>query len=280
MVYKKYGEVFKKIRKQGGFSLSCFSTVGIAKATLSEFERGVTMMSFEKVNAGLQLMDVSLAEFEHLLNAYGLSDTQSILFSVEHALLTENKSLLQSLSKEAVQNGWTHIGFAINILAGEIRSFELEELTELLYTADIWNKKEMFILYAIIDQIAPKDVINILKNFKAHAKGTYHSLEHQRSLALILFKAITTLSYYGYKKEARQLIQDIEKYKIAYSMFLKNLFYGTKGYWVYCFEDKKKGYEMGMKFLEIQELAGQEEVTHYYRKIFERYMYDPKQEAV
>lgn len=272
MIYKKYGEVFKKIRKQGGFSLSCFYSVGIAKATLSEFERGISMMSFEKVNAGLQLMDVSLAEFEYLLNAYGMSDSHSILFSVEQALLNENKSELQNLFQEAIQNGWTHIGFAIKILIGEVYSFELEELTELLYTADIWNKKEMFILYTIIDHIAPKDVIYILKNFKAHAKGTYHSLEHQRSLALILFKAIIILSYYGYEKEAKGIIREIESHKIAHSMFLKNLFYGTRGYWVYCFEDKKKGCSMVIKFLEIQELAGQEEVTRYYRKIFERYM--------
>lgn len=272
MIYKKYGEVFKKIRKQGGFSLSCFYSVGIAKATLSEFERGISMMSFEKVNAGLQLMDVSLAEFEYLLNAYGMSDSHSILFSVEQALLNENKSELQNLFQEAIQNGWTHIGFAIKILIGEVYSFELEELSELLYTADIWNKKEMFILYTIIDHIAPKDVIYILKNFKAHAKGTYHSLEHQRSLALILFKAIIILSYYGYEKEAKGIIREIESHKIAYSMFLKNLFYGIKGYWVYCFEDKKRGCNMVIKFLEIQELAGQEEVTRYYRKIFDRYI--------
>lgn len=272
MIDKRYGEIFKKIRKQGGFSLSCFYSVEIAKATLSEFERGISMMSFEKVVSALQFMDVSLSEFEYLLNAYRMSNIQNILLSVEQALLVENKSELQSLSKEALRNGWTHIAFAINILTDKVSSFELEELTELLYTADIWNKKEMFILYAIIDKILPKDVINILKNFKAHAKGTYHSLEHQRSLALILFKAIITLSYYGYKKEAHAIIREIEVHKIAYSMFLKNLFYGTKGYWVYCFKDKKRGYDMVIKFFEVQELAGQEEVTQYYRKIFERYM--------
>lgn len=271
MVKKKYGEVFKRIRKQGGFSLSCFSTVGIGKATLSSFEHGTSMMSFEKVNAGLELMKVSLSEFEDILNDYEMSDTQSIFQKVEKALLSENKVCLQSLAKEAIQRGWVHIGFAINILAGEIRLFELEELKELLYTADIWNEKEMFVLYSIIDHIGPRDVINILKNFKTRAKRTYNSLKHRRILALILFKASKTLSYYGYKKEAAEIIRDIETHNIASSMFLKNLFYGIKGYWVYCFENKKRGYDMEMKFLEIQELVGPEDVTQYYRKMFDNH---------
>lgn len=55
-------------------------------------------------------------------------------------------------------------------------------------------------------------------------------------------------------------------------MFLRNLFYGTKAYWVYCFEDRGKGQEMAQKFIEIQELAGVPEVTAFYKKRVEQYM--------
>lgn len=40
MIYKKYGEVFRKLRLQEGLPLSHFSSAGISKATLSDFERG------------------------------------------------------------------------------------------------------------------------------------------------------------------------------------------------------------------------------------------------
>ncbi|MDG6146351.1 Rgg/GadR/MutR family transcriptional regulator, partial [Lactococcus formosensis] len=97
-------------------------------------------------------------------------------------------------------------------------------------------------------------------------RGIYRSTEYRRGLALVLFRAITVLSYYGYKKEAGEIILSIEEHQLAYSMFLRNLFYGTKAYWVYCFEDKGKGQEMAQKFMTIQELAGVPEVTAFYKK--------------
>lgn len=38
MPYKRYGEIFKKLREQKNFSLSHFSEIGISKASLSRFE--------------------------------------------------------------------------------------------------------------------------------------------------------------------------------------------------------------------------------------------------
>lgn len=40
MVYKKYGLIFKNLRKYNDFKLTYFSTVGIPTLTLSDFERG------------------------------------------------------------------------------------------------------------------------------------------------------------------------------------------------------------------------------------------------
>ena len=68
MVYKKYGEVFKKLRKQAAISLLEFEKLGISSSTVSDFERGKSMMSFEKVDICLQLIGVSLEEYENFLN--------------------------------------------------------------------------------------------------------------------------------------------------------------------------------------------------------------------
>ncbi|MFQ6323627.1 Rgg/GadR/MutR family transcriptional regulator [Lactococcus garvieae] len=272
MIQKRYGEAFRKIRKQSGLSLTAFSTVDIGKTTLSDFERGETMMSFDKVVMGLQFMGVSLGEFEHLLNHYAMSDPLVILSSAEAAVISGDKEALRQLEELAKKSNYTQIHFALRILLGEAGDFEIEELTEFLYTATSWTYKEMFIFHTLIDQISPKDILNILKELKKNAHGVYHSLEYRRGLALVLFRAITTLSHYGYKKEAGEIILSVEEHQLAYSMFLRNLFYGTKAYWVYCFEDKGKGQEMAQKFMEIQDLAGVAEVTAFYKKRVEQYM--------
>lgn len=272
MCQNRYGELFRKIRKQSGLSLTAFSSIGIGKTTLSDFERGKTMMRFDKVVMGLQFMGVSLEEFEHLLNHYLISDPLVILNSAESALIFENKEELRCLTELAKKSNHTQIHFALKILLGEAGDFEREELTEFLYTATSWTYKEMFIFHTLIDQIPPRDTLNILKEFKKSFRGIYRSTEYRRGLALVLFRAITVLSYYGYKKEAGEIILSIEEHQLAYSMFLRNLFYGTKAYWVYCFEDKEKGQEMAQKFMTIQELAGVPEVTAFYKKRVEQYM--------
>ena len=272
MCQNRYGELFRKIRKQSGLSLTAFSSIGIGKTTLSDFERGKTMMRFDKVVMGLQFMGVSLEEFEHLLNHYLISDPLVILNSAESALIFENKEELRCLAELAKKSNHTQIHFALKILLGEAGDFEREELTEFLYTATSWTYKEMFIFHTRIDQIPPRDTLNILKEFKKSFRGIYRSTEYRRGLALVLFRAITVLSYYGYKKEAGEIILSIEEHQLAYSMFLRNLFYGTKAYWVYCFEDKEKGQEMAQKFMTIQELAGVPEVTAFYKKRVEQYM--------
>lgn len=272
MCQNRYGELFRKIRKQSGLSLTAFSSIGIGKTTLSDFERGKTMMRFDKVVMGLQFMGISLEEFEHLLNHYLISDPLVILNSAESALIFENKEELRCLAELAKKSNHTQIHFALKILLGEAGDFEREELTEFLYTATSWTYKEMFIFHTLIDQIPPRDTLNILKEFKKSFRGIYRSTEYRRGLALVLFRAITVLSYYGYKKEAGEIILSIEEHQLAYSMFLRNLFYGTKAYWVYCFEDKGKGQEMAQKFMTIQELAGVPEVTAFYKKRVEQYM--------
>lgn len=225
-----------------------------------------------KIVMGLQFMGVSLGEFEHLLNHYVMSDSLVILNSAEAALVSEDKEELRCLAELAQKSNHTQIHFALRILLGEAGDFEKEELTEFLYTATSWTYKEMFIFHTLIDQIPPKDTLNILKEFKKSFRGIYRSTEYRRGLALVLFRVITVLSYYGYKKEAGEIILSVEEHQLAYSMFLRNLFYGTKAYWVYCFENKGKGQEMAQKFMEIQEQAGVPEVAAFYKKRVEQYM--------
>ena len=78
MVYKKYGQVFRKLRKQRGLPLIYFEPLGISKAALAKFECGETMMSFERLTLALQTLDVSLEEFEHHLNHFSLSNLEAI----------------------------------------------------------------------------------------------------------------------------------------------------------------------------------------------------------
>lgn len=65
--------------------LSYFQRVGIDKIGLSRFERGLSMMGFEKVDVMLQEMNVSLAEYELVINHFVPDFQEEFLFEVEEA---------------------------------------------------------------------------------------------------------------------------------------------------------------------------------------------------
>lgn len=68
MVYSKYGECFKKLRKQHNITLRAFEGIGISMATLSKFENGKTMLSLDKLDQALELMNVTMSAYSLMIN--------------------------------------------------------------------------------------------------------------------------------------------------------------------------------------------------------------------
>lgn len=85
MVYFKYGKAFHDLRIQHGFSLSAFEELGIAKSTLSNFENGKSMLSFDRLDFALQKMNVSPLDYSLMINNGEQDNYISIFDEIEHA---------------------------------------------------------------------------------------------------------------------------------------------------------------------------------------------------
>lgn len=75
----RYGKVFKLIRNQKNLPLSYFEKIGIGKSHVGKFERGEIMMAFDRIDNMLQLMNVSLGEFELIVN-HNVPDFQNSFY--------------------------------------------------------------------------------------------------------------------------------------------------------------------------------------------------------
>lgn len=73
MVYARYGEVFKMLREERELKTSDFKEYGISKSTLEKFESGRGNLPFDKLDESLQMMNISLHEYNYLLND-GIND--------------------------------------------------------------------------------------------------------------------------------------------------------------------------------------------------------------
>ncbi|WP_285142181.1 helix-turn-helix domain-containing protein [Lactococcus petauri] len=133
MVYKKYGITFQNMRKQNKFTLSEFAEVGIATSTLSDFERGLTMISLEKIDLALQLMGYSLSDFDSHLNFYSPTDPIHLLEEVEHAVLLKDNKKLHTLHKTCRETRQKYICLMIKFILKEGSLEEKDELINYLY---------------------------------------------------------------------------------------------------------------------------------------------------
>lgn len=150
-------------------------------------------------------------------------------------------------------------------------------LINYLYNAYYWSFKEIDIFYITMNKFPPQDIKNILKHMKTNFAGIFLSLLHYRELILLLCKAIAVLSCHGYKEEAKNIIDLIETQRkdnslLTDSLYLINLYYATKGYWIYLYINQKEGNMIIKKFLDILSLSAKPQIFQYYQRIYNKYV--------
>lgn len=270
MVYKKYGQTFQQIRKQFGISLAELSTIGIQKSTLSNFERGKSMMTFDKVILSLQYLGVSLEDFENFLNRYNSIDPLYLLDSVEEVIISNQSEKLPELLRVSEQEGYKFISLAIKSVLGEVSSQETEEIVDYLYRIDVWSYKELCIFYLVIESLKSSDIIYLLRNFFKNNHDLFNSKKYQSYVGQLSCNAVVILSDRCFKDEAKEILDNIKGNDLANTMFVKTLLIGAEGYWTFLFSNKEKGREEMIKALNIIRLIDLKEVTHYYEKKYEK----------
>lgn len=272
VIYKKYGEVFRKIRIQEGLPLSFFASVGISKSNLSDFETGKKMMSFDKVVIALQAMNFSLRRFEAHLNDYSSCSSLDILYNTEEAYLLGDRQKLRDLYEVAKLSNMPHICLCIKVLLKEFSVDDLEYLVNFLYSIKVWGYKELSIFYITMSHISPNEILDILLIIKKQGSGIYSSKEYNRALTLVLCQSCELLSQQNYRKQSEQILNIIIDYKLASTMFLKTILMATKGVWTFHFDNMSKGRNMIKESLHIHDLAGFPAISAYYKKKYKKYI--------
>jgi transcriptional activator, Rgg/GadR/MutR family, C-terminal domain len=277
MIYNKYGKTFQLIRKQLKLPLSYFTSYGISTTSLSDFENGKTMMRFDKVLIALDAMNISLAEFELALNHYHPSEMSSFLQKLKESIILDNETELQKLLNVAQQSNNEPLVTTVLITLNKHNNEDIIYLIDFLYNASYWSFTEISIFYIVMSKLPPKDIKNILNHIRASLSGIFLSLHHYRELIPLLCKAITVFSYHGYKEEAKNIIDLIEGQRkenslLTDSLYLINLYYAAKGYWIYLFVNPKEGKMIIEKFLNILSLAAKPQIFQYYKRIYNKYI--------
>ncbi len=272
MVYDKFGRIFKKIREQKRIPLSKFSSLGISKSSLSRFERGESMMSFENIYFALQIMGISLEEFENVLNDYSPSEFDYFLEQIEEATTNLDNGRLLELQKSARESGYYYISLSAKSALQPLSESERETLTDYFYELYFWTYKELCILYLVLENLNTHDILHILDNFLIGDHKILNSRRYRSYLVQACCKAIIILSIRGYQDYSKHILSLMDNKKLVNSMFLRNVRNMTYGYWVYSFEDQVLGKSFMKNALDIFSSVSTPEIANYYQKQYERYI--------
>lgn len=243
MVYFKYGKAFHDLRIQHGFSLSAFEELGIAKSTLSNFENGKSMLSFDRLDFALQKMNVSPLDYSLMINNGEQDNYISIFDEIEHAYYQRNIKQLQyiyEINKEG-SNEQKLIAFSARGLYRRLTIEELNEINFYLRGVQFWGFFELSILANIGDKLDNSIIDNIIEDLR-YDKAYYENNLYYRVLIYRFFYKIIFKFIDSEKKEKAQEILMISKqFFMPGDVMSHAIINFAESFYCYYYTDKKQG---------------------------------------
>lgn len=270
MIYPKYGQLFKEIRKKHKYTLNDISNNIVSQATLSKFERGETSITIEKFVSALYTMEISLEEFELYMNKHSSNEWEILLENITDAIICGDEKRLRAYYNQALSMDLQYTALAAKCAWTSLTQEESEDITTFLYELSIWGTKEILVFALVLKDIQSKDIIYLTNILLRNTNYILSSLKHRNYVLICGCKASIVLSSRGYKDQSRYVLKKIEELDLTNLMALKNLHNMSLGYWEYCFEDGITGLSKIQRGIEICDELSTKEVASYYRNSFKK----------
>jgi Rgg/GadR/MutR family transcriptional activator len=238
----RYGEIFKLLRNQRKLPLSYFEQIGIGKSNVGKFERGEIMMSFERVNNMLELMNVSLGEYEIIVNRCVPDFLNSFLIELATAEFYQNSERLIKLYEESkeTENMWL-----VLIAKSRIKGLTSQEIVQVkAFLADIkeWGYFEVTLAFSVVDFFEKNDIVQLIGYLKIKGRKNYGEYKYRRRLFQLVYRSVILLAAKGSEKEAKKglaLAADFGTGSPDFYISTLNLL--ATGVVEYLYRDKKEG---------------------------------------
>lgn len=270
MPYKRYGEIFKKLREQKNFSLSHFSEIGISKASLSRFELGQTMISFERLDSALQEMNVTLAEYEHFINNFSMDYKEDFLEDIILADIADDVDKFHNLYLEAMEYDSKMLAYCAKSRYEILTQMEADDVVEYLYDVGEWGYFELSIFYLTLDSFSEREIMYLMKELWGKSKHLYGVFKYRRRVLQSSYRAVVLLSSKGARDSARSILQKSYPKDDFYDLYVENLRNLAHGFYSYCFKDKISGEKQIKNAIEIFGQVGYEDLADYYQKRYQK----------
>lgn len=276
-VDKKYGKIFKKLRKQRELKLAAFQEYGISPATISKFENGKTRVSFDKFQIMLRTLSVTLGEY--LTFAGDLTDKnfyrhERLLDNIATAVLKGDSSEFKSCQSEAIKLQEYHLYLALKGMQSPLELDEIGILSEYFDQIKYWRNADLFSFYLSTNQLKLRQSIYILEGFFIGKEGYVYSSEYDLSFFHIACHVIVSLIKVGNRDIAQHFIRHLSSREYTHTMYTRNLLAFVEGYWIAKFKNSENGIQQLKNSLNIFKQLQDPIVFQFYERLFNKYLSD------
>lgn len=186
MTYHLYGEKFKELRTQKQLPLSYFEEIGMNKGDLSRFEHGKQMIGFERLDVMLQQMNVSLAEYELIINNFVPDFQEAFLNDVDEADFNQDKPKLTKLYEEARETGYGLLAIATKARYDKLEEKEITYVLDFLNKIKEWGYFELSVLYFVLDDLSTLELRKVFRDFETKSHNYYGLPKYSRRILPIV----------------------------------------------------------------------------------------------
>lgn len=274
MIYKKYGEIFKKLRVQHKLSLRDFERIGLSKSTISSFENGKTLISFDKLDLALQEMHTTFRSYMLMLNNdeedYWLNQFKKI----EQAYFNKNISLLKQVYLDNIEYDLEEnkvIALSAKACYSHLSPVEVSYIETRLKSYHIWHSYELYILVNTLEEIDPRLLQDLVGQMLSQNEHYLKEITEFRNLLIrVVLRATLVMIRHGYRDDSERFLKAFEGLTIVFDTYVRISSLFVKGCWIYAFENQITGKKLTARALKILSEIGALELREVFQKDFEK----------
>lgn len=261
MVYFKYGKAFHDLRIQHGFSLSAFEELGIAKSTLSNFENGKSMLSFDRLDFALQKMNVSPLDYSLMINNGEQDSYTSVFAEIEQAYYQRNIKQLQEIYQEN-SNGTKEqklLAYSAKGLYQHLPADEIGEIEDYLKGIQFWGLFELSLLANIGDKLSDTQISYILDDLLFNKIYYENDLYYRVLIYRFLYKVILHYIDSGNQNKAKEVLDISQSYFMPGDVMSRVIINYAESFYIYFYIDEEKGKNQLLDTLKFLKKIGAED---------------------
>lgn len=261
MVYFKYGKAFHDLRIQHGLSLSDFEELGIAKSSLSNFENGKSMLSFDRLDFALQKMNVSPLDYSLMINNGEQDKYISIFDEIEQAYYQRNLKKLERIYERTHtgQEEQKMIAYSAKGLYTHLLPKEIKEIEAYLKGVQFWGLFELSILANIGDKLNDNLISNILEDFLYNKSYYENDLYYRVLIYRFLYKVILQDVDAGKPERAQEILNISQQFFMPGDVMSRIIISYAESFYCYYYVDEEKGKNQLLDTLKFLKKIGAED---------------------